>query len=465
MPRLVVIGAGISGLSAARAAIERAHERGAELEVIVLEREADVGGKAVSTRRDGWLVETGPTGYLDNVPEVDRVVGWAGLEKLPANQASARRFLVRGGRMREILASPVGFVRSGILGPAGLLRLAAEPLIPQRHSSRGDESVWDFARRRIGRQAADRMIAPMVLGVFAGDARQLSLPAAFPKMAEIEDEHGSLVRGMVARARQKRLKGGPAGPSGTLTSFSGGLQELPRALARHPALTVRTGTSARLIRETEPGRFDVVTDGESLAADAVVLAVEPWAAAELLREVRPDAARRLGEIETPPVAVVALGFGPESFHRVPRGFGVLIPRGEGYRTLGVLWDTHLFDGRSPDGHLLVRAMLGGSVDPEAACLDPDSLVRLVRDELARLFGLHAEPVFRDVTMWPRAIAQYTLGHLERTAAIEQDLARGPGLHIAGNGLHGIAFNKAALRGLVVGAGAADDALGRKGGER
>jgi oxygen-dependent protoporphyrinogen oxidase len=458
MRRVVVIGAGISGLAAARAAWERGRERGEPIEVCVFEREPEVGGKAVTLVDDGWMVETGPTGYLDNEPEVDRLVGWAGLTKQPANTASARRFLVRGGKMREIKASPLGFLSSGILGPTGLLRLAAEPLIPGRPPERGDESVWEFARRRIGRQAADRMIAPMVLGVFAGDAKRLSLPAAFPKMAEIEREHGSLVRGLIARARQKRLKGGPAGPSGTLTSFADGLQELPRALARHPETKVRTGAPVRELREGPEGRFLVNVDDESVPADAVVLAVEPWAAAELLDPLRPEAARRLAEIETPPVSVVALGFGPESFDRVPRGFGVLIPRGEGYRTLGVLWDTHLFPGRSPEGRLLVRAMLGGAVDPSAAEAPPAQQISLCRRELAALFGLTADPVFEHVAVWPRAISQYTLGHLDRVAEVEGRLAEPLALHIAGNGLHGIAFAKAAVRGLETGRAAADQAL-------
>jgi oxygen-dependent protoporphyrinogen oxidase len=456
--RVVVVGAGVSGLAAARSAHERARELGTPVEVRVLEREPDVGGKAVSLPRDGWLVETGPTGYLDNQPEVDQLVTWAGLSKLPADAASARRFLVRGGRMREIQTSPLGFARAGILGPTGLLRLAVEPLVPRRPPEKGDETIWDFAARRVGRQAADRMIAPMVLGVFAGDARQLSLPAAFPKMREIENEHGSLVRGLIARARQKRLEGGPAGPSGTLTSFADGLQELPRGLARHPDIAVHTSSPAHALSKTPDGRFEIAANGDRLEADAVVLAVEPWAAAALLAPIRPESARLLEEIETPPVSVVALGFGSESFDRVPRGFGVLIPRGEGYRTLGVLWDTHLFPGRSPQGHLLVRAMLGGSVDPEAARLPEDEQIALCRRELGRLFGLQAEPVFQHVAVWPRAIAQYTVGHLDRLARIEADLQRAPALHIAGNGLHGIAFAKAAVRGLEAGRSAAEQAL-------
>ena len=190
MRRLVIVGGGISGLAAAEGAAALAGRVPGGLEVLVLEKEQEVGGKARSVQQDGWLVECGPTGFLDNEPALDRLVEAAGLEKLAANTAAARRFVVRGGRMREIHTNPLRFAGSGILGPVGLARMLVEPVIPRRRSDE-DESVWSFAARRLGADAADRMIAPMVLGVFAGDARKLSLEAAFPKLHALEREHGS----------------------------------------------------------------------------------------------------------------------------------------------------------------------------------------------------------------------------------------------------------------------------------
>ena len=183
--RVVIIGAGIAGLSAARAAADQARATGQALEILVLERAPVVGGKAQTIARDGWRLEGGPTGYLDNEPTMDTLVQAAGLTKLPADPAAARRFLVRNGQLKEIQAHPLKFATSGILSPLGLARLATEPWRPKRTESR-DESVWEFARRRLGRQAADRLIGPMVLGVFAGDAKHTSLAAAFPRMAELE---------------------------------------------------------------------------------------------------------------------------------------------------------------------------------------------------------------------------------------------------------------------------------------
>ena len=221
----LIIGAGISGLTCAL------EQSGGQR--LVLERGERPGGKSCSHRESGFTLELGPTGFLgpdEVVDEAWRSVG-LGADRLEARSAAARRFLVRGGALREIRPHPIAFARSGILGPLGLLRMATEPLRARRADGQ-DESIFGFAQRRLGRQAAERMIAPMVQGVFAGDSKRLSLPAAFPKMAAMEREHGGLFKAMLARRKQAGA-GGPAGPGGTLTSFRGGLQSLPLALAEH----------------------------------------------------------------------------------------------------------------------------------------------------------------------------------------------------------------------------------------
>ena len=204
------------------------------LEVRVLEAASEVGGKARSRAEGGWLVEEGPTGYLDSEPEFDDLLLRTGISshKTTANDAAARRYLFHG-RLREIKANPLAFARAGILGVGGLARIAAEPFVARASRELAEqESIWAFAARRLGPQAADKLIAPMVLGVFAGDARELSLTACFPKLATLEREHGSLIRGMLA-TRRSRAKGQrfATGPSGKLVSAADGLQSLPRLLA------------------------------------------------------------------------------------------------------------------------------------------------------------------------------------------------------------------------------------------
>lgn len=477
--RVVIVGAGIAGLAAARGCVDRARETGVEVDVTIIEREDQVGGKAQTRKRDGWMLEAGPTGYLDNEPLMDTLVEVAGLEKLAANDAAARRFLVRGTKLREIQAHPVKFFTSGILSPGALARIATEPFRKKLVAPGGgsvDESVWEFAARRLGPQAADRLIAPMVLGVFAGDAKRTSLPAAFPRMAELEAEYGSLVKALLALKRKKgAASGGPGGPSGKLTSFAGGLDSLPRALAERGEeagdFKVLRGTEARAldhdgtawrlaIDPRDSAQGTAASSQEELSADAVILAGESFAAAKLIRSVAPTVADELEAIPTPPVAVVGLGYGAEALAKAPRGFGALIQRGGPARILGVLWDTHLFADRSPDGTLLMRCMIGGATDTASGSLSDDELVDITRRDLARLFQLEgkaAEPLFQEVARWPRAIPQYEVGHLARIRRIRQCMADRakdrPGLFLAGNYLDGVAFNKAAKCGFDVGTSA------------
>lgn len=487
MKRLVVVGGGISGLAAAHAAADRLGDRlvrsdtdtssgtgrgeGGDVEIVVLERESAVGGKARTVADQGFTVEAGPTGFLAPDPAIERLVRAAGVERdlLPSDQAAARRFIVRGGRMREVSMHPLRFAASGLLGPCAILRALGEPWVKRRDASVGDESVWDFARRRLGRQAADRLIAPMVLGVFAGDAKRLSLAGAFPRLAALEAEHGSLVRGMVAQARRRRsdrmasasseqdaapIVAGPAGPGGRLVSFAAGMETLPRALSRGAA-TVRCGVRVEAIERGASGEFLVRLAAETMRADAVILACEAWAASALVADLAPGLAAGLAEIPYPPVAVVALGYTADAARRLPSGFGVLIPRGEGYRALGVLWETSIFPGRSPEGAVLLRAMLGGAVDPEAGIADEAALVAWTRSDLRGLAGIDASPIFTHVRRWDRAIPQYVLGHQDRVRRIEAEVALQPGLFLAGNALHGVAFGKAAAAGLAAGEAAAD----------
>lgn len=454
--RLYVVGGGISGLAAARTAVDRARDRDLTLEVIVCEREREVGGKACSRRFGDWLVEGGPGAYVDGDPVLDGLVARVGLAQraLTADPAASHRFVLRGGKMRPVSAHPLRFIRSGLLGPLGVARLALEPLVPARRDG-ADESVWEFARRRLGRQAAERLIAPMTRGVFAGDARRLSMAAAFPGISALERDHGSLVRGMIHR-RRSLGSGNPKGPVGSLTSFDDGLQVLPRALAASDGIAVSHRATVKSVLPQDTGWRLAgpapVPDGES---EAVILATEAWAAAPLVQDFAPELARCLAAIECPPIVVVALGYGVEGSRRIPRGFGVLVPRDEGLRMLGCLWDSRIFRKRAPAGHVLVRVMIGGAEDPAATEMGDDDLRRRVEIELAGLFGLSAPPLFSRVVRWPRAIPQYNIGHRERVDEIERRLAAHRGLFLAGNYLQGVAFSKAAASGVSAGERAVD----------
>lgn len=442
MKRVVVIGGGISGTAAAWTASREADD----VEVVLLERERELGGKALSVSEDDWIFETGPLGYLNNEPIVDELVDAVGLrgDALEAGAAQARRFVYLDGRARELMSRPLGFLTSGVLSPRALLRAAREPWIP-RKAHHEDESVWDFAARRLGSDFADRLIHPMSLGIFAGDSKRLSLSAAFPLMAELERDHGSLVRAQFARARARRRGELPPRRS-TLCSFRRGMQSLPRALAARGEFVTRTSTTVAAVSRENGRRWRVVVeDGEPIPADVVILACEGWQASSMLESVAPEVARSLGDVSYPPVYVVALGYGEEARGVVPEGFGVLIPRGAGYRSLGVTCDGYLFP-RGSETRLLMRVLLGGAFDPDIASLDPEQVMAVARDDVAKLYGLSLAPLYQRARLWPKAIPQYELGHGAKVSKIEAELARAPGLYLAGNALYGAAFGKAAARG-------------------
>ncbi len=321
-----------------------------------------MGGKARTIARDGWLVEAGPGGFLGGRPDVDRLITSCGMdgERVTADAAAAHRFILIDGTMREVAPNPIALVRNGILGVGGVLRMLGEPFI-KRRTGGGDESIWDFTARRLGPQVADRMIRPMTLGIYAGDARALSVEAAFPRMTALERDHGSIIRGMIAKRGRTT--------SGALTSFRRGMQSFPEAVAARGGFSVRLGAKVSAIVRMDQG-WSVVVEGdrEMIPADAVLIAAEPFAAAPLLRPLDAALAAELDAIKCPPVSVVGLGFGAAEAARVPNGFGALIARGEGLRALGNLWESRFYPGRSPQGSVLIRAMFGGGVDPDAGAM-------------------------------------------------------------------------------------------------
>jgi len=452
-PRVVVVGAGIAGLTTAYRIRERARRAGAPVSVTVLEATDRVGGNIHTEDAGGFTVEWGPNGFLDNQPSTLDLARDLGLqaELQPADERAATRFIWKNGSLRQLPAGPASFLMSSVLSLRGRLRVLLEPLQPRGPIDR-DESVRDFGVRRIGAEAADTLIDAMVSGVFAGDASSLSLPSAFPRMREMEAEHGSLMRAMVARMSRRSgagraSGGGPSGPGGTLTSFRRGMSTLPQALADAMGSALRTAVPVRGISpDSGDGSWCVhLSDGEDLIADEVVFAVPARAAAAVLRDVGPSVASELDETPVAGLAVVALGFSEEALRGAPDGFGFLIPRSEGLRSLGCLRDSSIFPGRAPSGHALLRVMIGGAHDPEAVDAEESDLVETVLRELGTTLGITAQPVLTRVIRHPRGIAQYNVGHGERLGSIEQSLARLPGLSLTGSAYHGVAMNACTAR--------------------
>ena len=452
MKRVVVVGGGLSGLAAGWAIRQAADEAGLALEIRVLERNPVPGGKIRSERAGGFLCEAGPNGFLDNKPhtlELSRRLG-LGDRLLRSRDEARKRYVFAGGSLRQLPEDPVTFLTSDILSIRGKLRLAAEFFLPQGDPDE-DETVAAFVRRRLGDEVLDRLIDPMAAGIYAGDPEVMSLRSSFPRVFELEQRFGGLLKGMLELQRMARQAGrkGPqsAGPGGVLWSYRDGMAELIRTLeAALGPENVLAGNGAGGIEPAEGGGWRVRTqDGTALEADAVVLAVPAHDGGALLRGLDGRLADLLYAVPYVPAAVVCTGY-PES--AVPRpldGFGFLIPRSEGRKILGSLWSSSIFAERSPEGRVLLTQILGGARNPELVTLPEEDLVSIVRQELRLTLGIEAEPEFVWVRRWPRAIPQYVVGHAERLREIEERIGRLSGLFLAGNAFYGVGVNDCTAR--------------------
>ncbi len=444
---LVIVGGGISGLALAHFARREAGIGN----LLVLEAEPRPGGKVQTEWIDGYCCEWGPQGFLDNVQDTLDLANQLGLsdQLVRAADASSDRFIARGGKLRRVPLSPPAFLTSDVLTLPGRLRVLLEPF-----QARGpaEESVFDFAARRIGVEAASVLVDAMVTGVYAGDSRRLSLPATFPRMREMESLHGSLVKAMLAKARERRRahaegrnvprEAGPAGPGGTLTTFRLGMQQLTDALAASLGERVRTSAAVERIERTASGLLVHIAAGGRVEARKVALAVPPAPGARMLRGL--VAAEAVGALEAIPavrVAVVMTGYrAPQPFRTATRGFGFLVPATEKRRVLGTIFCDATFPAQAPPGCTLLRTLLGGARDGDVLALSDSELLAAVRRDLAGYLGGDPQPDFAHVIRHSYAIPQYTLGHLKRLADIDGALGAVPGLMLTGNGLRGIALN-------------------------
>jgi oxygen-dependent protoporphyrinogen oxidase len=437
--RVAIVGAGISGLAAA---FWLEHDHRVE-DVLVVESSDRVGGKIQTRIEEGHCLEWGPQGFLDNAPDTLELVALLGLDSrmVQAMDASSDRFILREGKLRKVPMSPVAFLGSKVLPPAARLRVLVEALA--RRPPVDDETVFDFASRRIGRRAAEVLVDAMVTGVFAGDSRELSLAATFPRMAAMEAEYGSLTRALVARMREARREGrvssGPAGPGGTLSSFDRGMAELPQALAAALGDRLRLSWPVSSIVSGQSG-FQIVGPGAEISSEALLLTTPSAPSSKLLARAAPAAAEVLDQIQTVPIAVVMSSYGdPHAFGRPVRGFGLLVPGTETLEVLGVLFCHTIFEGHAPPSNLFLRTMIGGARHPEAIEEDDQALLDRTRRSLHSVLGADPDPDRVWIVRWAEGISQYTVGHLERVETAENS-ARQAGIELAGSPYRGVSVN-------------------------
>lgn len=429
------MGAGISGLVTAY------RLRQAGLQVQVIDAGARPGGVIGSARHEGWLVERGPNSALDTSPLIGELVQALGLRDrwLPAAPSAARRYVLRGGVPLALPMSPRAFLATPLFSAGAKLRLLREPFVP-RAAADDEESIAAFVRRRLGSEFLDYAIDPFVAGVYAGDPEQISVSAAFPRLHALEQRWGSLIRGQVLGARQRRRDLERAKNSAGSFSFTGGMQTLTDALAAAVG-PLQLGTRVTRLQRDAAGVFSIeaLCDGAESRwrARAVVLATPADTAAALLREHAADAAAALDAIDYAPVATVASGYAAQDIAHPLDGFGCLVPRKEQRRVLGVLFSSTMFEGRAPPGMHLLTTFVGGRRQPQWVDPPEADIASLVHAEHQAMLGARRAPQFQRVTRWPRAIPQYTLGHGGRVARAEAVQHALPGLWLGGSWKGGV----------------------------
>ena len=438
MPGVVIVGGGISGLSTAYYLAK------AGVPSTILESRPRLGGVIQTERVEGCTIEAGPDSFLSAKPAALELIRDLGLgdRVIGSNDHARVTFVKKNGRLVPL---PDGLA---MMVPTRILPLLATPLLGFETKARmglellrspkpkaGDESVADFVCEHYGQEAVDYLAEPLLSGIYGGAPEQLSVRAVLPRFAELAAKYGSLTRGVLASRAQAPKRTEASAP--LFRTLQGGLGELVDAVERATASHAEVRMARAETIERAGAGFRVRAAGQWLDADHVVLACEAHSAAGLIRAVDARAAELLGSVAYSSSLTVALGFNSADFARPPAGFGFLIPKKERRRLVACTWVANKFPHRAPEDKVVARCFLGGMADAGVLNESDEAIAAIVADELRETAGVTARPVFLRVARWPRAMAQYAVGHLERTAELEARITALPGLHVAGNAYRGI----------------------------
>jgi oxygen-dependent protoporphyrinogen oxidase len=446
--RVAVIGGGISGLATAH----RLTELEPDLHVTLLEQADRLGGVLQTHRRDGYLFEWGADNFITNVPwavDLCRRIGFAD-QLVETDDQHRGAFVVRKGRLHRI---PQGFiimapsriwpvVSTPILGPLAKMRMAAEFFVPRRRDD-ADESLASFVVRRFGRQTYERLVQPLIGGIYTGDPSQLSLQATMPRFREMEKGHGSLIRAVMRQAR-KQPKADRNSSGGRYSMFVApreGTSSLIQALAdRLPAEAVQLRAEVDSLKRTDDGRWAISLAAGSASPDpfdAVVLATPAHTSAKIMQPIDRQVAEDLGNIHHSGCCVVSLAYQRADVAHAMDGFGFVVPAIENRKIISGSFSSVKYPGRAPDGKVLMRVFIGGALQAELVDLPDDQLVEIAVSELADLMGIRGQPLLTRIARMPCSMPQYYVGHKDRVATIHERANQQPGLFLTGNAFQGV----------------------------
>lgn len=457
MKKVVVIGGGAAGLGAAYK-LKRAADAGHDITFELVEKDGRLGGKIASeVTPDGFVVDGGPDCFLTEKPAVHRIAKLAGIEddKLATDDSRKKTLILSRGRLFTMpdgvmMFAPTKFVpfaTTGLFSWAGKVRMGMDLLIPPKKVPAGelnDETLEDFVVRRMGRECLDRLAEPLVGGVHASDPAVMSLAATFPRLLEMEQSHGSLMKGFLAARKKveemKRKYPPKPGdkPRTFFTSFVKGMQELTDTMANAVGRErIRTGTKVERLERADGGWRVHLDSGETIDADGVVVATEGWAAEALLSDVDAQVGEALSQIPHSGSATVSLAFDTEDTGFSLDAFGVLCPLVEKRALMAATYSSTKWPGRAPKGKTLMRGFVGGPHNQAILQKSDEELTEIVKSEMRSILGLKAEPIWAKVFRWDRGMPQYTLGHLGRVELITERLRAIPGIAAAGGSYTGV----------------------------
>lgn len=445
MKSVAIIGAGITGLTAAF------YLRRQNIPVRVYEAANRVGGVIQSVRQDGYLAEFGPNTILETSPKITQFIRDVGLRtrRLHSDPGAKNRYLVHNRRLINLPMSPLGLFATPLFSPMAKLRVVLEPFVPARRNG-PEESVAQFVIRRLGREFLERAVDALVAGIYAGDPYKLSLHQAFPKLYALEQRYGSLIRGQIFGAKERKASGEIPKDRAPKFSFDMGLQVLPETLHAKLGMDVRLNCRVtRLIQQVNSWTVTFVHNDREMRMEhsAVVYAGTAYALPQIQFVTRqPIDVAPFANIRYPPVASVVLGFRREDVAHPLDGFGMLIPKIEGFKILGTIFSSSLFPNRAPAGHVTLTSYVGGERAPELALRPEAELFEITCADLRELLGLKGKPTFRHCVVYPKAIPQYELGYGRYRSLLNEIEARAPGLFFAGHYRDGISVGDSILSG-------------------